>query len=134
NPATGRYRQGTSGGEVGQSFTVRFDCTDSGTPPASTSQSATIRVVQAPPIAPTPTPQPTPVPCRQAGAGCSSAAQCCGGRCDATPSSPNNAVCCLPPGARCSTGSDLCCRGSSAAGCACFPPSGAGVDVCCGGT
>jgi TolB-like protein len=134
NPATGRYRQATSGGEVGQSFTVRFDCTDSGTPPASTSQSATIRVVQqAPPAPPTPTPQPTPVPCRQAGAGCSAASQCCGGQCDATPETPNSDVCCLPAGAACNPNNDFCCRGSSP-GCDCLPPSGAPGDVCCGGT
>jgi hypothetical protein len=111
NPSTGRYRQRTNAGEVGQSFAVRFDCSDSGSPPASTSQGATIRVVQQAPPMPTPTqPQPTPAPCRQAGADCNSASQCCGGQCNVTPATPNNDVCCLPLGASCNLEGDLCCR------------------------
>jgi hypothetical protein len=117
NPATGRYRQRTNAGEVGQSFAVRFDCTDSGSPPASTSQGATIRVVQQAPPTPTPTPrQPTPVPCRQTGADCSSASQCCGGQCDVTRATPNDDVCCLPEGASCNPRNDLCCGPQTACG------------------
>jgi TolB-like protein len=133
NPATGRYRQRTNASEVGQSFAVRFDCTDGGTPPASTSQGATIRVVQQAPQQPTPTPapqQPTPVPCRQTGADCNSASQCCGGQCDVTPATTSNDVCCSSPGASCNPGNDLCCRGTSS-GCNCVPPSGAPINVCC---
>jgi tetratricopeptide (TPR) repeat protein len=134
NPATGRYRQQTNTGEVGQRFAVRFDCTDSGSPPASTSQGASIRVVQPAPAAPpTPTPQPTPVPCRQAGADCSSASQCCGGQCELTFETPNNDVCCLPVGASCDPNNDLCCTPPRQP-CDCDPPSGGPGLVCCPAT
>lgn len=105
-PATARYRQTTSQGQVGESFTTSFTCTDSGAPPASTSQSATIRIVAQPQPEPTPTPQPTPVPCRPLGASCSANSQCCSRGCAGDPS-----ICCGVEGAACTTDAD-CCGGS----------------------
>ncbi len=131
NPSTGRYRQQTNASEIGQSFAVRFDCSDSGSPPASTSQGATIRVVQQapPPPTPTPQPQPTPVPCRSAGAGCSSASQCCDGECGTVPATVAIEVCCLPVNATCDQNNDLCCNGTTGL-CFCQPASG-GPNICC---
>ncbi|MET0153421.1 MAG: CsgG/HfaB family protein [Candidatus Binatia bacterium] len=133
NPATGRYRQRTNASEVGQSFAVRFDCSDSGSPPGSTSQGATIRVVQQAPPTPTPQPQqPTPAPCRQVGADCNSASQCCGGQCTETFATPNNDICCLPEGASCNPDNDLCCTTPrSIQPCDCPPASGGPGLVCC---
>ncbi len=125
NPSTARYRQTTNQSEVGQSFPVTFTCTDSGTPPATVSANATIRVLQAAPPTPTltPTPLPTPVPCTQTDQvpshGCpasGSTSQCCTGTCELT-TFDNCQVerCCVPPGGRCSDDGE-CCRG------ACRPP------------
>lgn len=127
NPATGRYRQTTTSSQVGQSFEVRFTCTDSGNPPASTTRSATIRVARQP--QPTPTPEPTPVPCRPPGDSCSAAAQCCLGLCGPSFSTTGDA-CCIPAGARCDINNDLCCSGTTF-GCDCTGPGG--ELVCCGG-
>jgi len=118
-PATGRYRQQTNTNQVGQSFAVRFTCTDSGNPPASTAANATIRVVaQAPPPStPTPTapPRPTPIPCRGVPTPCANNSECCSGNCSpAGPSGPSG-TCCVPDGGACSSSFNsndpTCCSG-----------------------
>ena len=128
NPSTGRYRQTTNQGEVGQSFKVTFNCTDSGNPPASASANATTRVVaQPPPPTPTPTTMPTPVPCKSTGQVCGSPSQCCGDQCGPSFNDRATDVCCLGPGQRCSANNNLCCTGSTS-GCDCGPNG----DQCCG--
>jgi hypothetical protein len=118
-PATGRYRQQTTPNQAGQSFPVRFTCTDSGNPPASTSASATIRVVEQaqPPPTPTstPVPRPTPIPCRGVPTPCTNNSECCTGQCSPTGATGPSGNCCVPDGGACSSsfnGSDPnCCSG-----------------------
>src|SRR4029077_2737614 len=96
-PATGRYRQQTTANQAGQSFPVRFTCTDSGNPPASTSASATIRVVEQapPPPTSTPTPRPTPIPCRGVPTPCANNSECCTGQCGGSGITTNGTTCCV---------------------------------------
>ena len=109
NPSTGKYKQTTNQSQVGQTFGVRFACTDSGNPPASTQQDATIHVVQQA------QPQPTPVPCTVTGegAGCPDNQQCCSELCGTTPTGPH---CCVPPQSSC-TGVGDCCGGATSIDC-----------------
>jgi hypothetical protein len=145
-PASGRYRQQTTANQVGQSFTARFTCDDSGNPPASTSKDATIRVVQQ--AQPTPTtalaPTPTPRVCQSLGTQCNPQipTQCCSNNCD-----PELTTCCVATRGSCSNPEDCCtvpsgfqaCQGGSC----CLPDnfqcSGSGNQIvadpdCCGGT
>src|SRR5262249_11693897 len=120
NPSTGRYRQTTNGNQVGQSFGVKFTCIDSGTPPLSTSSSATIRIAAAPPtptpIPPTPTPTRVPAPGQctlKLGQRCTSDQQCCAGICGPENLPPPRppippSVCCLADGADCTTDAECC--------------------------
>jgi TolB-like protein len=113
NPATGRYRQQTNSGEVGQTFTAHFTCTDSGTPPAGTSADATIRVVQAPqPTPTTPAPTPTPRQCQGLGTGCKSGSQCCSNNCDT-----ELLTCCVALQRSCTTPRDCCTATAGSADC-----------------
>jgi tetratricopeptide (TPR) repeat protein len=127
-PGTAEYRQATNANQVGQSFAVKFGCTDSGNPPASTSAGATIRVVKQQQPAPEPTPQPTAVPpptprqCQPTGDGrnlCDSESECCSGNCSATPFNTDHGACCSPLGSVCNPqneGGD-CCGGPNTVGC-----------------
>jgi tetratricopeptide (TPR) repeat protein len=112
NPSTARYRQTTNQSQVGESFTTSFTCADSGTPPASTSQSATIRVVGQPQPLPTATPQPTPIPCESIGADCNQNTLCCSGTCDS-----ELLECCAPLNQACSNDGQCCTTTASAAIC-----------------
>jgi hypothetical protein len=110
NPANGRYRQTTNSSQVGQSFAVGFTCIDSGAPPASTRQNATIRVVaEAPPAQPTP----TPVPCLALETSCTQASQCCSAGCGQNPFG-EGPICCSPLGGACSIANEgaECCAGN----------------------
>jgi hypothetical protein len=148
-PASGRYRQQTTANQVGQSFTARFTCNDSGNPPASTSKDATIRVVQqaqataTTAAGPPPTPTPTPVVCQVLGTQCNPQipSQCCSNNCDG-----ELTICCVATRGSCSNPEDCCtvpsgfqaCQGGSC----CLPDNfscSGGAQIvadpdCCGGT
>lgn len=121
NPATGTFRWQTTSSDRGQTVDVTFTAVASRGPPNdSTSETATLSVLAAPP---TPTPPPT---CGGTGASCTAAAECCQDiprECDVTPAG-GGTRCCLGLTTACQIDGDCCGSANACDGGRCCAPLG----------